>query len=134
MQLETDLVQMEILTSEGIAQALLRLDPAVNTRAILSTGTHHYIQAGAYANGYVIERRSGTEGTHVHARHAHRQDPLPEPPVLPKNWWQRLFGGLSAGPGPHDHAFSIEEAIEVFTAYFEGVADPDFIIWFEGYS
>ncbi|MEL6487731.1 MAG: hypothetical protein AAFQ13_11405 [Pseudomonadota bacterium] len=133
MQLETDLFTAEILTNSGLREALEQLHPKANTRAILSRDANTYIQAGAYDNGFVIEKRSGDEASHVHARHTFRDAPLDAPVPEKRGWLQRLLN-THVGAGPHDHAFSQEEVADVFVAYFEGSPDPDFVTWHPGYA
>ena len=131
MELETDLVRMEVLSSDGLAQALATLHPLRNTRAILSQSAEHYIQAGAYANGYVIERRSGNEASHVHARHVNRAPLDADLPIPERPWWQK-FLGIDVRQSAHDHAFALAEVVEVFSAYFDGADYPEYIVWHEG--
>ena len=133
MQLETDLLTAEILTNSGLREAPEQLHPEANTRAILSRDANTYIQAGAYDNGFIIEKRSGDEVSHVHARHTYRDVPL-EAPVPEKRGWLRKLLNIRLSAGSHDHAFSQEEVVEVFVAYFEGSPDPDFVSWHPGYA
>ncbi len=132
MQLETDLIQMDILESAGLATALSTLDPVTNTRAILSKSGNDYVQAGAYANGFAIEKRSGNQASHVHARHLSRGPLEPDPPIKERSWWQKLFG-IDTGPYVHDYTFTLDEVIEIFTAYFDGKDFPSYVTWHEGY-
>ena len=132
MELETDLIVVEIHAIEGISEALTSLDNRSNSRAILSTSEQNYIQAGGCANGFIIEKRSGSEDTHMHARPRGRP-PLQDPPAPASQWWRRLLG-MEFGLGPHDFAFDREEVIAAFEAYFEGAEDPTFLTWHPGYS
>ena len=133
MQLETDLFTADILTTSGLREALEQLHPQANARAILSRDPNIYIQAGAYDNGFVIEKRSGDAASHVHARHTFRDAPLEAPVPEKRGWLQKLLN-IQPGAGAHDHAFSKEEVAEVFIAYFEGSPDPDFVTWHQGYA
>ena len=132
MLLETDLLQMEILNSAGLPEALAMLDQKSNTRAILSKDDQNYIQAGAYSNGFIVERRSGNEESHMHAR-PYGREPLASSPKAKEAWWKRLL--MPAGDlGPHKYAFTREEMVALFVAYFDEAPNPDFVTWHNGYS
>lgn len=107
------------------------LDHTSNPRAILSKDDQNYIQAGAYSNGFIVERRSGSEKSHMHAR-PHGRAPL-QAPRVERRWWKRLL--MPTGElAPHKYAFTHQEMVALFVAYFDDATDPDFMTWHEGYS
>jgi len=131
MRFETDLFATDIESRGDIAEAFANIDNQNNSRVILSTDAETYIQAGAYANGYVVEKRSGSEKTHMHARPRGRP-PLSGPLEPERKWWQKLFRA-DIDLGSHAFAFTQEEVVAIFTTYFERARDPEFADWHEGY-
>ena len=130
MQLETDLHHIADVQAEDLRRILASLAPGHDSRAILSVSDDHYIQTATFDNGFVIERREGSEESHAHAVPAH-----PElPPLRPKpkrSWWERL---LKVGDFlTSECAFSQTDMIEIFEAYFQGREPTVKFTWDSGY-
>ena len=134
MRLETDEGIIEISAPNELRDQLARLD-VLNNRAILSTADEQYIQTGTYDNGFVIEKRVGSEDQHFFARfRGGRQALLPSPsPTEKPKWWEKLLG-FSRRPLIATHAFTQAEMMDVFEAFFTGAPDPEFIEWVSGYA
>ena len=130
MRLETDRVTIDDVTIEELREELGLLDGADNTRAILSRGEEFYLQTAWFDNGFVIEKREGSEAEHFHAvpRHA----PLPATRIPPKrSWLQRLFG--SSDFLTSECAFSKADMIGAFEAYHQGTEAQLPLEWGAGY-
>lgn len=134
MDIETDEGTFRVAEPSELKAHLARLNRE-NNRGILSTGDERYIQTAVYDNGFVIEKREGSEARHYHARYRGGRDRLPS--LLPRpekpSWWMRLLG-FSHTSGLAEHAFSYHEMEQVFVAYFNGAPMPAFVEWVEGYS
>ena len=134
MQVETDEGSVLIKTPAELRDELRRLNTR-NNRAILSTGDARYMQTAAYGNGFVIEKREGSEDHHFHATYRGGREmlaPSSSSTTKPK-WWLKLFG-LNQRPLVATHAFTQAEMIHIFEAYFTGARDPDFVEWVSGYA
>ncbi|WP_067734302.1 hypothetical protein [Novosphingobium naphthalenivorans] len=130
MKLETDRVTIDEVTIAQLREELGSLDGVDNTRAILSRGDEFYLQTACFDNGFVIEKREGSEADHFHAvpRHA----PLPATRTPPKRGWlRRLFA--SSDFLTSECAFSKADMIRAFAAYYEGTEAQLPLEWKEGY-
>lgn len=117
MRLETDRCTIDNVTAEQLRQELEQLDGTGNTRAILSKGDEIYMQTAWFDNGFVVEKREGSEARHFHA--VPQRAPLPSNVTPPKrNWFQRL--SLPSNFQTSECAFSKEDMIAFFLAYREG--------------
>lgn len=119
---------VEVGSLRDLQRQVGALDPATNPFGVLTRGGSDYIQVAAEGGGFVIEKRSGEEDTHVHARRTGGR-PSPKPPK--PGFFQRLFGG---GDGRGKDTFTRKEVEAVLTAYYEGRPAPDFLRWDKGYS
>ena len=134
MRLETDEGIIEISALHQLRDQLVRLD-VLNNRAILSTADEQYIQTGKNDNGFVIEKRVGSEDQHFFAKFRGGRQALGPSTSLTKKpkWWEKLFG-LSRQPLIATHAFTRAEMMDIFEAFFTDAPDPDFIKWVNGYA
>jgi hypothetical protein len=76
MKLETDRVTIADVTADQLRKELDLLDGVDNTRAILSQSDEVYLQAAWFDNGFVVEKREGSEAAHFHAVPLHASLPV----------------------------------------------------------
>lgn len=130
MHLETDLASIEDVTPQQLREELALLNSDTSTRAILSIDGEHYLQTAAYDNGFVIEKREGSEDKHFHAVPDHL--PLAAPAAPRKGWIERLFG--LGKPNNSTYAFTLTQIEDVFLAYLEGREPDPPLKWAPGYT
>lgn len=87
---------------------------------MLTRGGSHFIQVTAGGGGFIIEKREGSEDSHVHARRTGGR-PSPKPPQ--RTFLQRLFCGAARDVD----TFKPKEEESVLMAWYEGRPDPDFL-------
>ena len=130
MKLETDRVTIEDVTAEQLRAAIDLLDGVDNSRAILSRSDDVYLQTAWFNNGFVVEKREGSEAAHFYAVPPYGPlAPVQAPPK--RNWFQRLF----ASPDflTSECAFRKADMIGIFTAYHDGKDASLALDWREGF-
>ncbi|MDK2769184.1 MAG: hypothetical protein KYX69_15860 [Sphingomonas sp.] len=104
---------VSIATQQDLAREIAKALPGKEGDVlILAQSEHFYLQAGLSGSGWILERRSGDESSHVSFT---KGSALPRP--TRKNSW--LFR-LLLGPELPSGEFSSEEVAEVFSTYFRG--------------
>ncbi|MBX7458509.1 hypothetical protein K3152_09645 [Qipengyuania sp. 1NDH17] len=133
MQLQTAHCEWPVDTEDQLRACLEALDEN-DEFAILSTGPQRYMQTAVQAEGFVIEKREGSEDTHFHARLAGEGSDGPRAVDCDekRGWLARLFPIRSRPPAAH-HVFAREEMVEVLVAYYLQQPSPAFVRWAEGY-
>lgn len=130
MRLETDRITIEDVSAAQLRSELALLDMKTNMRAILSSDEEVYLQTAAFDNGFVVERRDGSEETHSHAVPPH--GPLPALRPEPKrSWWERLL--MSPDFLISECAFSQADMTRIFLAYHAGKEAEPPVTWEPGY-
>jgi hypothetical protein len=127
MQLETEADgRAPISGLSELRDRLARLDPGMNSFAILSRAEEAYLQTSAENDGFIIERRDGDFTRHFYAARRGARRPLKN-----QSW---LIPKADRG----QDRFSREEMLELFSSYWGGdnllgsvawvgmeMADPD---------
>ena len=133
MQLQTAHCEWPVDTEDQLRANLEALDDR-DEFAILSTAPEHYMQTAMQADGFIIEKREGSEATHFHARRtSERSDkPIAAEEDEKRSWFSRLFGTQS-NTAVAERIFTREEMIEVFLAYYLQRPSPAFVKWAGGY-
>lgn len=129
MNWETEDGAETVTSSRELARLVERLERGTSSFAVLSRGAGHYMQVAIVGDGFVIEKRSGGENTHVHARRSGRRSARKREEG---GFFKRLFG--SGGSRPASDTFRLEEVKAAFLAYYEDTPDPDFLQWAAGFS
>ena len=134
MQLETDEGTFTIDDVAALNSKLRRLNRENNQRAILLVAGEIYLQTAVHSNGFVIEKREGSEDLHFYAQFRGGRPPIPPPDPPPtRRWWHRLFPQLPV-LAPGQHVFTDTEVLEIFELYFLGKPDPSYVEWIRGYG
>ena len=133
MQLQTAHCEWPVDTEAQLRANLEALDDR-DEFAILSTAPEHYMQTAQQSDGFIIEKREGSEATHFHARRtSERADkPIAAGKDKKHSWLSRLFGTQS-NTTVAERIFTREEMIEVLVAYYLQQPSPVFVKWADGY-
>ena len=133
MQLQTAHCEWPVDTEAQLRDNLEELDDR-DEFAILSTAPEHYMQTAMQSDGFIIEKREGSEATHFHARRtSERSDrPISAAKDKKRSWFSGLFGSQSNTAGAN-RVFTREEMIEVLVAYYLQQRSPPFVEWADGY-
>ena len=130
MRLETDNHLVENVPAGELRAILARLSAEGDNRAILSVADEIYLQTAVFDNGFVVEKREGSEDRHFHAVPEH--PPLPASRPKPKrSWWDRIFKVSDFLTS--ECAFSKADMIEIFEAYLQGREPTVRLTWDSGY-
>ena len=129
MRLETDRHSIEDVDRARLCAVLEGLAPGHDDRAILSQEDEFYLQTAVVDNGFVIEKREGSEDRHFHAvpRHA----PLPGSPQPKRGFFQRLLKVDASSTS--ECAFSRADMIDIFESYLRGESPRIAFEWDSGY-
>jgi hypothetical protein len=118
MDLETEADgRSKVSSLDELRSRLARLDPANNSFVILEKDKDTYIQAAAEEDGFIIERQDGSFARHFYAARPGLQQ------ALQKGSW--LIPQADRG----QDRFSLEEMVDMFSAYFSGSIMPSNIAW-----
>ena len=133
MRLQTAHCEWPIDSESQLRENLEALDER-DEFAILSTGPECYIQTAVLSEGFIIEKREGSEAKHFHARRINRHPAHSDTITNDENsgWFARLFGKKSKSTVEH-RVFGREEMVEVLVAYYLQHPSPDYVRWAEGY-
>jgi hypothetical protein len=101
----------------AVRTALQTLNSNDNTFAILSSDDETYIQTGAQEDGFIIERRDGSYNSHFYAARPGLHQPLKD-----RSW---LLAAADVG----QDRFTLDEVIDIFSAYLSGVAPHTSVQW-----
>ncbi|MBA4771517.1 MAG: hypothetical protein H2054_00240 [Sphingomonas sp.] len=130
MRLETDRVTIDSVTADQLRRELALLNPVDNARAVLSRSEEVYLQTAVFDNGFVIEKREGSEAAHFHAVPSH--SPLPPTRAEPKrSWFARIFWPSNFLVSAC--AFPQETMFRAFEAYLAGRETDTPLVWRAGF-
>lgn len=130
MVLETDRGVVRDVTLDQLRAELALLDGDDSTRAVPSQGDEAYLQTAWFENGFVVEKREGSEDRHFHAVPPHA--PLGPLRAAPKrSWFQRRF--TASNFQTSECALGHQDMMEMFAAYFEGREPGVQMRWEAGY-